>query len=764
MHTERQDKTKLFTRGGQITFHNIRMFLQVNKTIMNTYLFLLLVLIILSIYIIIPKTVLMSAWCWCLSKIYPICELLNIKLHVVRIPVFDKPYFISPRLFPRLPYFNGQACKIFDYAIYGGIMGFVLSLPPAYFFYRWMIKRGEDQGRGKFIRGARLDTPERVAKLIKKANKASDLTIDGFPLIKNSETKHILVHGTTGTGKSQLIAKLLDCIRKRGDRVIIYDKSCLYTSRFYREGKDYLLNPFDSRCQNWSLWDEARTASDFANLTESLIPANNNEHDPFWVNAARTVFGSAAFTMQDEKDRSIKKLLDLLLIAKPEDLMQYLSETDAASLTSDKAEKTSASIRAVLANDLKALRFLSGTEKSNKPPFCIRDWIANEEDQGWVFLASTADQLASLRPLISMWFSMATISLLSLPESYDRRIWFICDELPTLNKQPQLASALAEARKYGGCFVLGIQGLGQIKQIYGMNIAESIYDLLNTAFYFKSPTQEVAEHVSMSLGNQEIEDMRENYSYGANTIRDGISISAHRITASLVHVAEIKMLEDLHCYLRLPGPYPITLHKLKLEHRQQIANHFMADELNVDNEIKFVIDSCKANEKGVDIKKVSAKKKGTGVKNNSKKVAKPPEQQKKTKENNQETKNKTKTENTDTVPVVNAAHSENKVIEKKEPATEGGIEHLKKELLEIEFNLLSILYSRTKAEPDNGVELNINELCMMLNRGKSSIYKAFMLLRQNGLIQIEITQRGDGKNVNIYKVNIHKIKDYKNNP
>jgi len=326
-----------------------------------------------------------------------------------------------------------------------------------------------------------IDSPERVAKLIRKSNKASDITIDGFPLIKNSETRHILIHGTTDTGKSQLIVKLLDSIRKRGDRVIIYDKSGLYTSRFYQEGKDYLLNPLDTRSQNWSLWDEARTVSGFENLAEILIQANN-ERDPFWVNAARIVFSCAAFTMQDEEDRSIKKLLDLLLTAELGDLKQYLSETDAAGLISDIAEETLTTVRSVLATNLKALSFLPGTEKNNKPPFCIRDWIANEKDQGWVFLTSTAEQHASLNPLISMWFSIATISLLSLSESYDRRIWFICDELPTLNKQPQLASVLADARKLGGCFVIGMQSVEQIKQIYGVHVAESICDLLNTAF------------------------------------------------------------------------------------------------------------------------------------------------------------------------------------------------------------------------------------------------------------------------------------------
>jgi type IV conjugative transfer system coupling protein TraD len=759
MYSEKPDRTKLFTRGGQITFHNIRMFLQVNKTVLNSYLILLFVLIILSVYLITPKTVVMSAWCWCLSEIYPICELLNIKLHAVRIPVFEKPYYISPRLFPRLPYFVGQAHAIFRYSIYGGIIGFLLSTGPAYAFTKWLVKRGVGQGRGKFIRGSQLDSPQRVAKLVKKSGPASDITIDRFPLVKDSETKHFLVHGTTGSGKSQLIVKLLDCIRKRGDRVIIYDKGGLYTSCFYREDKDYLLNPFDSRSQNWSLWDEARTVSDFENLAESLIPAHS-EHDPFWVNAARTVFGSAAFTMQDDEDRSIKKLLDLLLTAELGELKQYLSGTDAAALTSEKIEKTSVSIRSVIATNLKSLRFLTGTAKNNKPPFCIRDWIANEKDQGWLFLTSTGDQHAALIPLISMWFSIATVSLLSLPESLGRRIWFICDEVPTLNKQPQLASALAEGRKYGGCFVLGMQSLSQIKQVYGIHNAEAIYDLLNTAFYFRSPTSEVAEHVSKNLGSQEIEDMRENYSYGANTIRDGISISGHRITTPLVFVSEIIMLKDLHCYVRLPGPYPITLLNLKLERRELIADHFLAGELNIDNKLKAIIDSYETNDKGFVINKLNTKKAGAEATNSSEKIPVPQEPLKETKDNSQETK--TNSTNAETASVmVNMTSLMSEAKEERALTSDSTLENLKKELPEIEFNILSALYSMTKENPDKGIEMNRKSLCKMLNRAKVSISRATTSLCQKDLIKVEATQRDDGRNVNVYRVNMHKIKAWK---
>jgi type IV conjugative transfer system coupling protein TraD len=282
------------------------------------------------------------------------------------------------------------------------------------------------------------------------------------------------------------------------------------------------------------LWRETTTATDFENMAESLI-LMHGEIDLFWVNAARTIFGSAAFTMQDKENRSIKELLKVLLTSELSELHNYLSGTEAATLTSDKIEKTAISIRSVITTYLKSLRFMIAVENNpdnqKKPTFCIRDWIcqekrANSDDKnsGWLFLSSNAFQHTSLKPLLSMWFSMATIALLALPENHRRRIWFICDELPSLHKLSQLPESIAEARKYGYCFVLGMQSYAQLEKVYGKSAGKEIFDLMNTTFFFRSPSPYMAELVSRALGEQEIENMRENYSYGANTIRDGISI------------------------------------------------------------------------------------------------------------------------------------------------------------------------------------------------------------------------------------------------
>ncbi len=55
-----------------------------------------------------------------------------------------------------------------------------------------------------------------------------------------------------------------------------------------------------------------------------------------------------------------------------------------------------------------------------------------------------------------MWLSIAIRGLLAMGENRNRRVWFFCDELPTLHKLPDLVEILPEARKFGGCYVFGI--------------------------------------------------------------------------------------------------------------------------------------------------------------------------------------------------------------------------------------------------------------------------------------------------------------------
>ena len=83
-------------------------------------------------------------------------------------------------------------------------------------------------------------------------------------------------------------------------------------------------------------------------------------------------------------------------------------------------------------------------------------------------------------------------------------LWFIMDELPALAKINSLNTTLAESRKYGGCFVAGIQNIFQLDKIHGSAAANDLLDLFNSKFIFRVGDQQTAHRSAMMLGEQEI--------------------------------------------------------------------------------------------------------------------------------------------------------------------------------------------------------------------------------------------------------------------
>ncbi len=179
-------------------------------------------------------------------------------------------------------------------------------------------------------------------------------------------------------------------------------------------------------------------------------------------------------------------------------------------------------------------------------PFSIRHWIRNDDDTSWVFMPYTADNRHALRPLLSLWLDLACMNLMRRPIHSPRRIWIVLDELPTLHRLPSL-EAMAEARKYSGCFVLGFQSISQIRSLYGIDDTETLMNLINTRLFFRSNTHQIAKWVSNELGEQVLDRCQENYSYGASPVRDGVSIGHQRIKQPVVCTAEVQALSNLCC-------------------------------------------------------------------------------------------------------------------------------------------------------------------------------------------------------------------------
>ncbi|KJV50805.1 type IV secretory system Conjugative DNA transfer family protein [Orientia tsutsugamushi str. Gilliam] len=187
-------------------------------------------------------------------------------------------------------------------------------------------------------------------------------------------------------------------------------------------------------------------------------------------------------------DKDIIKLIHTIIYSDNRQFAKAFRSTAVSGIISESALETSAGIQSTLGKNITSLQYL-------KPggSFSIKEWFSNSNETGWLFITANPNQRATLCPLISAWISISIKALMCRNPNHDNKnMWFILDELPALQKVSSLPVALAESRKYGGCFVAGLQNIHQLEAIYGAAECASMLDLFNSKFIFRVSDQVTA--------------------------------------------------------------------------------------------------------------------------------------------------------------------------------------------------------------------------------------------------------------------------------
>lgn len=437
------------------------------------------------------------------------------------------------------------------YLLHGAVISGLFALAMLGWAWFYFTRTGRGLGSNEYLRGARFGTIRQVRRAL-WSQKKGPLIIGSVPVPEAFEPEHILLCGAPGTGKTNLIVGMLDGIRQSGRRAIVYDTAGTFVEKFYRQGQDMLLNPLDQRTAHWSPWVDVPRDYHYDQIAESTIPDKHG--DPFWAKAARGTLVAVMRKLARQKHTYVSVLLDRLLRSKLKDLAAFVTGTDAAAFISTEGERTSAGIQAELASVMRSFSYLDDTEDG----FSIRDWVEKGDEGSWLFITVKADQLPSLRPLITVWLDIAISAIMSLTPDRDRRLYCVIDELPTLQKLPSLSDFLARARKYGGCGILGFQSYPQLEATYGIQDAAAITGYCSTWVALRANDTATAKHVSENLGQVEQVEANEGMSYGVNDMRDGVNLSRMQVTRPLVMPTEVTNLPNLVGFLRFGRNLPVV--------------------------------------------------------------------------------------------------------------------------------------------------------------------------------------------------------------
>jgi type IV secretory pathway TraG/TraD family ATPase VirD4 len=380
------------------------------------------------------------------------------------------------------------------------------------------------------------------------------LSLAGLPVHPADETKHFKLIGSTGTGKSTAIRELLGSALARGDRAVIADPDGSYLSRFYSAARgDVILNPFNAHAARWDLFAEMTNLFDADQLARSLIADAEGSEGP-WRNYARVFLTSVLRQLHRVKHNDVAELYQLLSLTPVDDLRDLLADTPAASYLSQDNGKFFGAVRAVANTHLGGLEHIA--RQTATQGLSVREWIRRGRgSQGVLFLPYHANEIISLRSIISTWMRLAIFEAMSQPEG-DQRLWFVVDELDALGQIDGLKDALARLRKFGGRCVLGLQSIAQVSGTYGHAEAQTIVENCGNTLILRCSASEgggTARFASQLIGEREVLREQVTNTRGGGWFthnRDSQSTSVQPAMESSVLPSEIEQLPDLQGYLK----------------------------------------------------------------------------------------------------------------------------------------------------------------------------------------------------------------------
>ncbi len=406
-------------------------------------------------------------------------------------------------------YGGDSLSEIYQLPLFFGFLSLLIQLP---FSIRKDIKRRKQMRYGRRLKGTERLTPKEFN--CKVQGEGIGIKIDGLKemlrIPAKAEAQHVQIIADTGGGKTTIIMQMLRQIRSRGDSAIVYDPALEYTRRFYDPKRDIILNPLDRRCPYWGPAEELRRSSEADAIAVSLFQPPQDKKGEFFFEIPQQIFAHLL-----RYGPTPEELIEWM--SNPEEIDNRVARHRGGQLHRPHgAPSNELACLASLSKVAKSLRLLPHKGAGNGE-WTATEW--SETRQGWIFITSLPAEREALRPLQSVWIDMLVLRLLNEPKAHQKRVWFVLDELASLQRLPQFHTALTENRKSNNPIIMGFQGKAQLEVIYG-HLAEVMLSQPTTSIFLKTKEPKAGEWVSKAIGKVEIERMKETHFDGTRSGRN----------------------------------------------------------------------------------------------------------------------------------------------------------------------------------------------------------------------------------------------------
>lgn len=322
---------------------------------------------------------------------------------------------------------------------------------------------------------------------------------------------HIMLFGATGAGKTSLIRIFCQDVvpligdgrdyrllmnNPKGDAISILHGIAPSGVRIVN------TDPFDDRGVAWDMYKDICEPRTALQLAFTLIP-KRNESQPFFSDAARHLVYGALVSFIHRKlewkfadlvravrtGASLRRVLSASRYTRHL-VQQYLYEKRLAS-----------NIISTIATAMLPFEPVAACWESAREAVSIEDWTR----ESWILLLGSSDE-ESVRIINRCMFKRASDLVLRQSESFQRRSFFIIDEVSESGKLDGLVSLLKRGRSKGAAVLIAAQSVAGLRatELYGPHGAAEVVGQIMHKVFGRLECHETAKWASDVFGQQEV--------------------------------------------------------------------------------------------------------------------------------------------------------------------------------------------------------------------------------------------------------------------
>lgn len=342
-----------------------------------------------------------------------------------------------------------------------------------------------------------------------------------FGLGQDELSKHMLLMGGTGCGKTTLFYHFVDQIRKSmgGDDVmILFDSKGDFYSKFARPGDLVIGNSrqYAGKSALWNIykeiladgWDDKAFMLNTQEICKSFFEERTkNTTNAFFPNAARDLLAAVitAIIRAGKQDGSqvkevffnneLKALLDSCDAAKIAEILE--GHADLGAVLSY-IEGEGSQSQGVLSELFSVMREIFIGVFAEKGGFSMREFVRKKGNRT-LFIEYDLSIGSMLTPVYRLLIDLALKEALGRGKPQGN-VYLICDEFKLLPHLQHIDDGVNFGRSLGVKVMAGIQSIEQLFEVYGKSRGMNIAAGFSSLFAFRANDVSTREYVSGLFG------------------------------------------------------------------------------------------------------------------------------------------------------------------------------------------------------------------------------------------------------------------------